>query len=295
MAELAIKGHKTRGKEVIEILEMLGGRSILCTSCYYDTEMHYYIASSGYITAFSATDYIGLNMTVFTVEQFLEKYPYKVGDKVFVKTAGESIVITNMYWCNVSGQVIYGGESNTREYDNICVSQIQPYAEQEQETMEETKKDLDWHPTDYLEFVDNDEWADEVELNLGNSYKIQVRGGKTYAVKKQPQYPKTYKECCDILGISTIDNDAQGYKGDLIIRFQELLIARDAYWKIAGNWKPDWKDDITEKYIIYVTNNDAELAASYAENYILAFPTEEMRDDFYKNFKDLIELCKELL
>ena len=30
-------------------------------------------------------------------------------------------------------------------------------------------------------------------------------------------------------------------------------------------------------------------------NSILSFPTEEMRDEFYNNFKDLIEQCKELL
>ena len=30
-------------------------------------------------------------------------------------------------------------------------------------------------------------------------------------------------------------------------------------------------------------------------NVILTFPTEEMRDAFYENFKDLIEGCKELL
>jgi hypothetical protein len=30
-------------------------------------------------------------------------------------------------------------------------------------------------------------------------------------------------------------------------------------------------------------------------NTILAFPTEEMRDEFYENFKYLIEQCKELL
>ena len=28
---------------------------------------------------------------------------------------------------------------------------------------------------------------------------------------------------------------------------------------------------------------------------LLVFPTKEMRDTFYKNFKDLIEQCKELL
>jgi hypothetical protein len=31
------------------------------------------------------------------------------------------------------------------------------------------------------------------------------------------------------------------------------------------------------------------------DNFILSFPTEEMRDVFYENFRDLIESCKELL
>ena len=30
-------------------------------------------------------------------------------------------------------------------------------------------------------------------------------------------------------------------------------------------------------------------------NAILTFPTEEMRNAFYENFKELIEICKELL
>ena len=30
-------------------------------------------------------------------------------------------------------------------------------------------------------------------------------------------------------------------------------------------------------------------------NHTLVFPTEEMRDAFYENFKDLIEQCKKLL
>ena len=28
---------------------------------------------------------------------------------------------------------------------------------------------------------------------------------------KKPQYPKTYKECCDVLGLNTMDNVAQGF------------------------------------------------------------------------------------
>ena len=34
---------------------------------------------------------------------------------------------------------------------------------------------------------------------------------------------------------------------------------------------------------------------TYTHDCPFAFPTEEMRDAFYENFKDLIEQCKELL
>ena len=127
------------------------------------------------------------------------------------------------------------------------------------------------------------------------------KDGKANLAKKPFKYPKTYVVCAKLLGCfgaTFID----GYQGELLDKFQELLICRDAYWKIAGEqmglgkpWKPDWKDDINEKYIIYTSFNDVELSCSLAENYILAFPTEEMRDAFYENFKELVEQCKELL
>jgi hypothetical protein len=92
-----------------------------------------------------------------------------------------------------------------------------------------------------------------------------------------------------------MDNDAQGYNGDLIIRFQELLIARDAYWKIAGEqmglgkpWEPDWNDEVNTYYTIHYNGTDIKLY-NYTDVYSkLAFPTVEMRDAFYENFKKLI-------
>lgn len=60
-----------------------------------------------------------------------------------------------------------------------------------------------------------------------------------------------------MLIINPKSNDAQGYKADDIICFQELLIARDAYWKIASEemglskpWKPDLTDVKQDKYAI---------------------------------------------
>ena len=86
-----------------------------------------------------------------------------------------------------------------------------------------------------------------------------------------------------------------------IISFTELLIARNAYWKIAGEqmglgkpWKPDWNDS-DNKFVIQYLDNEVGFWLSRGLNYILAFPTVEMRDAFYENFKELIEQCKELL
>lgn len=115
--------------------------------------------------------------------------------------------------------------------------------------------------------------------------------------KKEKKYPTTYKECCDVLGLDTMDNDAQGYKAFLIIQFQELLIARDAYWKIAGDWKEKRKEK-SMHYVIYSTllgEVVKDTMPNCIGNYLLDFPTQEMQEAFYENFKELIESVKELL
>jgi hypothetical protein len=82
--------------------------------------------------------------------------------------------------------------------------------------------------------------------------------------------------------------------------FVKLLICRDAYWKIAGEemgldkpWEPAIQDTI---WGITRSKDEVEkYSCHYGKTNLLEFPTEEMRDTFYKNFKDLIEQCKELL
>lgn len=135
-------------------------------------------------------------------------------------------------------------------------------------------------------------------------------------VKKQPdKYPKFYEECCEVLKIPTdgeialagnwgMEDDYIPKHLEILRKFSKLLICRDAYWKIAGEqmglekrWESNPSNDDQERYVIY--NCQSEIVESrfwYAcANVILAFPTEEMRDTFHENFKDLIEECKELL
>ena len=155
------------------------------------------------------------------------------------------------------------------------------------------------------------EYLEERGFTLPDGYHFADRSGNVIdateilLVKNPPYYPKTYDECCDVLNIPNderyIDIDIPVGYNKLLSAFTELLIFRDAYWKIAGNelglgkpWEPDFSDD-SLKYNIFSYENKITLSDNNWGNRILAFPIIEMRDAFYENFKDLIEECKELL
>ena len=98
------------------------------------------------------------------------------------------------------------------------------------------------------------------------------------------------------------DYDRVGYKSELLCKLQVLFLCRDAYWQIAGEemglgkpWEPAWSTEYETKYVIEVYRNKVRTNSQGYSNTILAFPTAEMRDVFYENFKKEIEICKELL
>lgn len=134
----------------------------------------------------------------------------------------------------------------------------------------------------------------------------------------KPKYPKTYVECCGIIGFCSasldwnnpfcINRDTHPYIKHLDIlmeSFCKLLICRDAYWKIYSKemgldkpWKPEFGKYIHYNISFYLFKGSFLLyKGKYmdSDNRILVFPTEVMRDAFYENFNDLIEQCKELL
>ena len=121
MAQLAIKGHLTRGKEVIEILEMLGGKN---TEWYGGSDFEeYYIIEEGYITqAYDWTNHI-----TFTLEEFLKKFPYKVGDKVRT-VYGKIGIISKPIWSNRDDCIRYELEADTDSF--YFVNELQPYKEE---------------------------------------------------------------------------------------------------------------------------------------------------------------------
>ena len=302
--KLAIKGHVSRGKEIIELFKMMGG----CENGYSGGVMdcYYYISQFGNIEA-SYKPYEFDTYIVYTLEEFLEKYPFKVGDKIFLYDNITEGCVTGMGWDEDKGTVKY------------CVYTSAEY-------WCDVKELLKWNPIDFLE----DKHCKEKQVNgmknvltellnhIKNTPKEELERefneleewsnvGPTVeefmtfceCVNKKPIYPTTYEECCDMLNA----NEFIGH--ELKINFPKLINARNAYWKIAGEqmgldkpWEPKFGKYIHYSIKFYLYQDSFVLHKgeySDSDNCILVFPFEEMRDAFYENFKDLIEQCKELL
>ena len=154
--------------------------------------------------------------------------------------------------------------------------------------------------------------SDNLRLVPHKDYEIKHDGNNFYLVKKKKEYPKTLEVCCEVLdtGGYQIDyfvkpGEVYEYEKALITKISalyNLIICRDAYWQLYGEemglekpWEPDWTNEHQVKYTIYTMGNDVIRHVGNYIHAILAFPTAELRDMFYENFKELIEICKEFL
>ena len=276
MAHLAIQGHATRGNEVIALLEMLGGKN--CHS-YTGTNEDYYIIDNGRICKVPHCVCAINQWTMYYLDDFFEKYPYQVGDKVVTNDC-DVCKIHSMYWDRGLNRISYTLETPIGLSKGWGVNELQPA--EEKQPMEEKK-------INQMSLANCD--LDEVEIVLGDKFELKIKDGKYYAVRKQ--YPTDYIDACSVLGISVTSQcemDVEVY-GDELYALYQLLVCRNAYWKIAGDWKPDWENPVHNKWF-YANINKGNLRY---ESYLLVFPTAEIRDAFYENFKDLIKQCKELL
>lgn len=278
MAQLAIKGHATRGSEVIALLEMFGGVNRIRLSA--DNEnIEYTINKESKVIQPIITAY---NDKIFTLEQFEKKFPYKIGDKVMTDD-GDKANIVGMVWDDDVDDVFYKTQVRNGVF-KYPKELLQPY-------METITID---------DFKDNTkEWLIDKLHGMIISDAVKIISNIHYELHK-PKYPKTYEECARLL--NTFCGSIEGHKEILLVYTQQLLICRDAYWKLAGeemglgkSWEPDWSTEGKVKYVIEVYQNKVRKNSQHYFNTILAFPTEEMRNAFYENFNDLIEVCKELL
>ena len=131
-----------------------------------------------------------------------------------------------------------------------------------------------------------------ITFEIPKGYKYRQRIFDKFVFERMNDRPTDIIEALEILDLSMLMEG--NYRKEQLIALQQLLIFRDAWWKIADDWKPDWEEDDI-KYCLRFMNNSITKNHSEVGSYVLAFPTAEMRDAFYDAFEELISEVKELL
>lgn len=277
---IAIKGNGEKGPEIINLLEMMGGKNVE----YYtgrDSDKYYFIDdNTKYICSENIYEMENCERGVyilFSFDCFKDDYPWVVGDIVNVigRENRTGLKVVKMQWGDAYNTMMYCLDCGEDGYGWWRAEDIQY--------------------TRYSDFkVNLDDNVDmNVEFDLAK-YSYEVKDEKLIIKEKKPKYPKTYKECCErvnacpTVDISYDSNEDMLYNDEVdltLLALRKLFICRNAYWKIAGEemgldkpWKP----------------NEDSMIAQYGIRPLL-FPSKEIYNMFYDNFKDLIKECKELL
>lgn len=197
---------------------------------------------------------------------------YRVGDKVVVKSLEwynrnkDRNGNVNVPQCFVSHMVKYCGKVMTicRVYDGFS-----------------------------YRVIEDDEcygWSDEMFEGLESEVNNTSKSIKNIDVSI---LPTDFDTCAKLLGVSGYIS-ADGYMGAEFQEFRKLIICRNAYWAIADNWKPNYKNK-EKKHCIVMRGNNVGVATTIEISRNFIFPTPEMAQKFHDSFKPKLDFCKDML
>lgn len=162
-------------------------------------------------------------------------------------------------------------------------------------------------------FEENINDMETKEIIISQGWEIdKVEGNKILLKESKKELPKTWEECYEQLGKgeyideeSKICNYITQYGaskntenilpiglGKPMLALIQLLVCREVY---RQGWKPDWTNENENKYCIINSDNKIKAIDYIFVGRVLSFQSEEVRDQFLENFKDLIEEAKELI
>ena len=287
--KIAIRGHESRGKEVIQILESLGGVNP-CNHLYGNNFNCYYEIHGGLITCMCTKSD---NYKYYTLEEFEKEFPFKIGDIVLLKGINDPYVIIALEW--YKNKLCYKLDNELRYSPNAITTY---------ENMKEERN---------------------ITLTLNKAKEWYKKGGELKEVALQAyteeeltevELPKTWEEFCENhpieKGEAYIDDDSEiniilnneprdkeYYKNicpskesaEAHLALMQLEQLRDCYRGLFVTviGMPVWS-------IIMYNGKPHILQTMWGKNHsFLSFQSKEVAEKYLKNFKSLIEKAGDLI
>lgn len=289
--KIAIQGHPSRGKEVIQILESLGGIDSYKylgnnTDCYYE------IHGNTILCACTKSD----KYKYYTLEEFEEEFPFKIGDKVVCKATQQILhTIVGISWDSFGCMRYEIKEDKTGIITHCSTNSLIKYKEMKEER--------------------------NITLTLDKAKEWYKKGGELKEVALQAyseeeltktELPRTWEEFCENYPVKTDEcwlGEGGKIKQNLHFHSRigknwipskqsaEAHLAMIQLEQLRDCWRRDWKPEWSncEKYVIKWEGDNLIVFTSRSIHAFLVFPTREMAEEFLKCFRDLIEKAGDLI
>ena len=286
--KMAIKGHASRGNEVIQILESLGGINRLNHNGHY-TNCFYYVAGDDNTIAWTCVR--PQYRDVFTLEEFEKEFPFKIGDRVITITTNLRGIITNLKengWYYVkcdNGHFVYIFRQHLKLYKEmkeernitLTLEKAKEWYQKGGELKEIalqafTEKELIALPRSWKEFCDQYSNINDTEYFIDNDSNIERLND---VVHNHCRLMNTDKNICPS------QKSAEAHLA--MIQLEQL---RDCYNNSCND---------TNRIAIINNNGNIELYVNPPFNCFLTFKNHLLAREFFSNFKEIIEIAKKLI
>lgn len=288
--KIAIQGHPTRGKEVIQILKSLGGLNSLGLSGT-TSNRYYYINDDNSIMA----RFYNKNYKIYTLEEFEKEFPFKVGDKV--KDSSDNEVGTILGFTDIDGELMYVVNFEKSGHANMPDEELKYYKEMKEErnitlTLDKAKE---WYKKGgELKEVALQAYSEE-ELTKIELPKSWEEFCDNYMIDDNEAY---FDNCCTVYSATRSYRDSihnknicpsqKSAKAHLaMIQLEQL---RNCWW---NGWEPEWNS--CAKHVIKWEGDNLTVFSAHRVHAFLVFPTREMAEEFFECFRNLIEIAGDLI
>jgi hypothetical protein len=258
--KIAIQGHPTRGKEVIQILEGLGGINS-CNHSGSNPACYYEIHGNTIVCACTKSN----SYKYYILDEFKKEFPLKVGDIILLKGLNKPCEILALEWYM---DKLYYKLDNGLHYDPKTLT---PYAEMKKER--------------------------NITLTLDKAKEWYKKGGElreialqAFTEKELNPLPRSWDEFCRKYEFACLSTRYSNFplKYDALFKLEQL---RNCWW---NGWEPNWNDDQQDKHCI-IHSQEFKIHILYETRRFLSFPTKEMAKEFLECFRDLIEKAGDLI
>ena len=243
--KIAIQGHPTRGKEVIQILESLGGKNIDKLEGIYKT--FYYINDENEICDDHKENFPP-TYNLYTLEGFEREFPFKIGDKVTITGTKHPKIITGITDTQWGLRYVISEIKFPDSKEMPHISQISLYKEMKEER--------------------------NITLTLDKAKEWYKKGGElkeialqAYSEKELNPLPRSWEEYCRKYGCACLSTRYTNIplKYDALLKLEQL---RDC-WR--QGWKPDWNDDQQTKYCVVYYRGEFKISMLYETRHFYLF------------------------